>query len=372
MLRILFTSDYEIHGDGSGSPRKLMVETTDRMLALFAQFGARLTIMADVAEIMRFERHWKETGRDEFAAEAIMGQLRQAVAGGHDVQLHLHPSYLDAVYQDGRWRQDYAGYDFARLGFDRIVDLLRQGKAFLERALRPARSGYRCTVFRAANWSMQPSADVVRALVEAGILIDTSVFKYGRRQGLVSFDYAAAWSDLVPWPVSRQDVCLRDPEGKLFESPIYAERRRVGAFLTPQRVYRAVLSRLHRVGAGSTEGEAGGAGRQGGSGGRLARFFTTRHAWKMDFNQCTGGQLISALRRVEAKSRSYPVELPVVLIGHSKLFTRQNAWSLGRFLRFVADRPSRFAFGTFADVDYEAIRRSVHQDRPHLSPQQAE
>ena len=34
MLKIIFTLDYEIHGNGDGCPHELMVEPTDRMLRL--------------------------------------------------------------------------------------------------------------------------------------------------------------------------------------------------------------------------------------------------------------------------------------------------------------------------------------------------
>ena len=54
MLNVIFTIDYEIHGNGEGSPHELMVEPTRRLLDLFEKYGAKLTIMADVAEILKF------------------------------------------------------------------------------------------------------------------------------------------------------------------------------------------------------------------------------------------------------------------------------------------------------------------------------
>ena len=65
---------------------------------------------------------------------------------------------------------------------------------------------YRCFVFRAANWSVYPGRNVIRALVNNGIKADTSIFKYGRRKGIVSFDYSAAESELVPWRVGEADL----------------------------------------------------------------------------------------------------------------------------------------------------------------------
>ena len=134
MLQLVFTLDYEIHGNGDGCPLELMVEPTDRMLDLFDCYGAKLTIMAEVAEILRFREHAVTTGRDQFGYEAIVGQLRRAVASAHDVQLHLHPSYCRAVYRDGRWQQDYASYDLARLGQIKCAyqwrDVLAVGELF--------------------------------------------------------------------------------------------------------------------------------------------------------------------------------------------------------------------------------------------------
>ena len=250
MLQLVFTLDYEIHGNGDGCPLELMVEPTDRMLDLFDCYGAKLTIMAEVAEILRFREHAVTTGRDQFGYEAIVGQLRRAVASAHDVQLHLHPSYCRAVYRDGRWQQDYASYDLARLGHDRLVKLIGVGKAYLEDTLRGARSHYTCSVFRAGHWSMHPSRDVVEALATDGIRIDTSVFKWGRRDSLVKFDYGAAWHRFVPWPIDVADVCKPDPMGSVFEVPICAEHRPWWAFVTLYRLHRMLQSRVHRLGVG--------------------------------------------------------------------------------------------------------------------------
>ena len=247
MLAPLFTLDYEIHGSGSGCPFALMVEPTRRLIELFDEYGAKVTIMADVAEILKFKEHLSISGEDAFHSQAIEQQLRRAVAGGHDVQLHIHSSYFEARLANGHWSQDWSEYNFAQLPAARMDWMVKQGKQYLESLLRPVNSGYRCTVFRAANWSVSPSRTVVEVLVKNGIRVDTSVFKYGCRRGLVEFNYSRAPSALVPWRVSADDICEEDDRGKLWEFPIYAELRGLGAFLTPQRLYRAVIGRFHRL-----------------------------------------------------------------------------------------------------------------------------
>jgi hypothetical protein len=239
--------DYEIHGNGEGCPHALMAEPTRRMLDLFDRYGAKLTIMADVAEILKFKEYKEQFGRDDYHYEAIAEQLRDAVRGGHDVQLHLHSSYFNAQFKEGRWAQDWQEYNFAALSFERLDGMVRTGKRYLENLLKPHAPAYECIAFRAANWSVSPSRNVVQALVNNGIRLETSVFKHGRRKGIVSFDYSKAHSDLIPWPVDEEDICRRRDGGKLVEVPIYCERRWIGAFFSLGRLHRAKMTRAHSV-----------------------------------------------------------------------------------------------------------------------------
>ena len=351
MLQVLFTLDYEIHGNGQGSPHRLMVEPTERMLRQFDRHGAKLTVMADVGEILRFRRHAEETGRDEFSYRTIEHQLKTAVRTGHDVQFHVHPSYFNAVREDGRWRQDYSEYDVARLSFDRIDEIVSTGKGYLEGLLQPVDRSYRCVAFRAANWSMHPSPNIVQALVRNGIRIDSSVFKGGRREGMVEFDYRNAHSAVIPWRVDPEDVCRAKPDGELIEVPICTESRHLHHFARPNRVYRAVQGRLHPLPSESLA--LAGDKQEASSSTRTQRALaalTSRHAWKLDFNQCSGRQLIAALERVSKRYDTADRTLPVVLIGHSKIYTKLNERLLEPFLNHVASRPDRFSFATFRDT----------------------
>lgn len=346
MLKLIFTWDYEIHGDGRGCPRELMVEPTHRLLQRLDDFGARLTVMCEVAEVLCFRRHLEQTARDDFAYEPIESQLRAIVAAGHDVQLHLHPGYLSARRNGKRWEIDPACLDLASMPPARVLDAVRSGKSFLEEILLPVDPSYRCVAFRSGLWSMQPSRTVVDALVSNGISIDTSVFKYGVRHGPVEFDYASAPSRLVPWPVDRDDVCRPRPGSQLIEFPIYAEHRPIWSFAS-----RGRIERILRAARWSTEAPEGQGGRRGNP--------LRRHAWKADVNQCTGRQLIDALQRAEAEYADPSRTLPFVLIGHSKLFDSRNEGTLAPLLEFVSARPDRFGFGTFGDFDLETFRHRV-------------
>ena len=205
-----------------------------------------------------------------------------------------------------------------------------------------------------------------RALLANGINIETSIFKYGRRSGLVAFDYSHAHHALIPWRAADNDLCCQDIAGRLWEYPIYCERRWIGAFLTPQRVYRSLVSRAHKISSELNSLESKDRrGRQAeGKRSRMA-WLAGKHAWKADFNQCSGGQLIRALDRAIGLYGCRETDLPFVLIGHSKLFTRQNQSSLRTFLAHVARGAGGSGFGTFGDF-CESPRKSVNS-QPGLS-----
>ncbi|HTY85976.1 MAG TPA: hypothetical protein VMB80_00805 [Candidatus Acidoferrum sp.] len=350
MLNVIFSLDYEIHGNGEGCPRDLMVEPTRRLMNVFEEYGAKLTIMADVAEILRFKEYQEQQGRDDYHYEAIAQQLRDALVRGHDVQLHLHASYFNAREENGRWVQDWSEYNFAGLSLDRLNEIVRRGKQYLETLLQPVAPDYRCTVFRAANWAVSPSRNVVRALVKNGFRVESSVFKYGRREGLVNFDYSDAPSELIPWPVDEDNICRCHPDGELMEVPIYCERRWIGAFLSLNRLRRALMTRAHPIQGAAVE--ANGASslgqRRTPAWRRKLKLVTQPQAWKADFNQCTGRQLIRAIQRAETKvARGEKRAIPFVLIGHSKQFSPANERSLRPFLEYVAVNKSRYRFATF-------------------------
>ena len=358
---VLFTSDYEIHGNGEGSPHELIVEPTDRMLKLFDKYGAKLTIMADVGEILKFKEYYEETGEDKFHYLQIEEQLQRAVLTGHDVQLHVHSSYFKSFYKDNRWVQHWPEYSMADLDYDRVTEIIKIGKDFLEETIRKVQPAYRCTAFRAANWSMMPSGNLSRALIENDIYIDSSVFKYGQRKGRVTFNYDNAYSELLPWPADRDDVCKVSGDSPLMEIPIYCEQRKIWDFITPNRLFRVFQASFHKHPKSDLPEQESmdSAVPVEGSGfiSKISRLLNEKHALKLDFNQCTGSQMIQMLKNIHSKYHHLDTAIPVVSIGHSKIFTKANERSLSKFLKYVNRPDNDCFFATFRDFEMDNYRR---------------
>ena len=359
MIKLIFTIDYEIHGNGDGSPNELMVEPAWRIIKLFDKYGAKLTVFAEVAEIIKFGEYKEKFKMDDYNYEMVINQLKCFVCKDHDVQLHLHPSYINAVYENNKWKQDWSEYNLAELSYDRIQELIKTGKEFLETLLKPINKNYKCIAFRASNWSMMPSKNIVNALLDNGMLIDTSVWKNGKRKGTINFDYSSSFSEVIPWFANMNNINEKNNNSKLLEIPIYCKDKPIISFLTPIRLYRVVSAAFHKHKVTEEAPQGTGFDYRTEKVSKIAKIKSMvikKQPWKLDFNQATSSQLIKSLKEIEAKYRDYDHDIPVVLSGHSKISVKLNNFILEPFLKFVNKNRDKYSFAKFGDVDLESFR----------------
>ena len=346
---LIFTLDYEIHGNGDGQPLELMVEPTYRLMTLLEKYNQRVTIMADVAEILCFKRYADDTGRDDYHVAEIEVQLRNAIKRGHDVQLHVHSSYFKARYKNGAFDQCIEEYNMAALPIERIDEMVRQCVEYLETLLKPIKKDYKVWLFRAANWSMMPTENLYRVLVRYGITHDTSMYKGGCQGGNVCYDYREAYDNLFAYPASMTDINKRDEEGTLIELPIYTEMRPFWDFVTPMRIFRMVRAKFHKHKKNDASAESydvkdnstplnekrlNRTNEKDYSKLTLKSFFRL-NPLKMDFNQVNARGLRRMMTNVMKRAENNE-NVDVVLIGHSKTFLPYNEKTLEPFLKWVS------------------------------------
>ena len=341
---LIWTLDYEIHGNGDGSPLELMIEPTGRLMNLLEKYHQRLTIMADVAEILCFKRYLAQTGRDDYHVADIEEQLRDAIRRGHDVQLHIHSSYFKAVHNGHSFDQCIEEYNMAALPIERIDEMATECVTYLENLLRPVKKDYKVWLFRAANWSMMPTENLYKVLVKHGITHDTSVYKGGCQGGNVCYDYREAYDNLFAYPASMHNINERDEKGALIELPIYTEMRPFWDFISVVRIFRMVRAKFHRhkrnerVNELTTERLKENADKNDNRKLSLKSFFRLSPL-KMDFNQVNSRGLRrmmkNVVRKVEGVKELKNERVDVVLIGHAKTFVPYNERTLEPFLRWI-------------------------------------
>lgn len=308
-LSVLFTLDYEVFGDGSGDPLREQVIPTRYLMDILELYDARLTLFFEYGQYLAYQKFGLSDPWYLRRNEAITAQLRDAVSRGHDVQLHLHPTWRNAQLISGEIRLDTTSFDVSELPPTELTDLLSDGKRFLEGLLRAVDDDYRCVAFRAGAWSASRQAPYLAALAASGFLCDSSVVpgaRYASSYG--RFDYTQAPTELGWWRVSDRLDCP-DPDGAIVELPIYARIERFAFLRYVNGQYRR-MSRLvkefypHKL-----------TDRGLGFWGRLEKILARSYVMA-DFNALDAESLAS-LVRLATTDRREPWS-PLVFIGHSK------------------------------------------------------
>jgi hypothetical protein len=173
-IHLALTHDWELRGDGSGDIEAIQFAPLRRLLEIYAKFGARTTFLPDLMQQLRFRQPESQHPELKSLADSWDEHVREAFRGGHDIQLHLHPQWLNAEYVNGRWRPHG---DWSILNYDRDVahGMLADGQAYLESLLRPLDSAYRCLAFRAGALAAAPSPHLFNSLVNLRIELDVSI-----------------------------------------------------------------------------------------------------------------------------------------------------------------------------------------------------
>ena len=324
MIALVISLDYELPHSRRADIRRHMIDPTNALLAVCHNYGAKLTIMLEIAELWAFEDvkngHFKHyLGYDP--SNEIRQQLVEAICLGHDVQMHLHPQWLGGMWSGDGWKLNYDKYRFPLWEYDEMVEVLKRAKKYLEDLLRPHCAEYSCIGFRAGNWNTQPSVNYLRALKVAGFKSDTSVFKWGHVDTpSVYLDYRDAYSNVLPW-YAADDINRTSRAGGIIEFPIYTEAVSLFRMLSLKRLLltgkyliedRAIA---HAVHAANSMGRR----RSRGFLSNLNRLLQKR-PHKLDFCKLTKWQMRQMIENIMiqygSKEGGYPV--PIVMIGHSK------------------------------------------------------
>ena len=228
----LLTLDVEIFGNGTGDILYCMIEPTRQLLQILARHDVRVTLFPDVCLL------WAIDENERSGAFAHLGYspgaefrklLTEALAAGHDVQLHAHPEFTGATYkglqfvvpEKENWRITALPEGTDCRPLDSIDGIIGEGKRTLARVLKESAPDHEITTFRAGMLCSRPEEALFRALRRHGIRFDLSgAFGFRIDTGVGSVDFTDAFRSPDPVPVGATYL-ERSPLKDLIALPIY-------------------------------------------------------------------------------------------------------------------------------------------------------
>lgn len=229
-MNFSLTIDYELNGDGSGDVFKDLVDPTNKLLEIFESREIKITFFVEVLEMIRMSEQWdkgEEMGYDRNPVYAMREQILRAAQLGHDIQLHIHPQWYRAEYNNQKWILDMSNWriaDFNLNSASDLMDLVSQCKSYLEDLMREIQPDYTVSGFRAGGYNIMPSVEIYKVLTNLGFRYDSSVYAGGYENGdLSKFDYRSLSNVIDHWWVDPEDICSSTISRKeLMELPIFS------------------------------------------------------------------------------------------------------------------------------------------------------
>lgn len=314
-MKTLLTFDYEVYfGRRTGTVERCLLEPTEALLDIAERRRAPLAFFVDAGYLLalrREMRHAPALARDH---AAVCRQLKRIVRRGHELQLHIHPHWEDARWEEGAWRLDLARYALHAFAPGEIGEIVSRYLA----ALRDLGGPSAGRAYRAGGWVIQPFDRLRDALRCAGVAIDSTVYPGGHRGGTVQpYDFRAAPAR-SRWRFE-SDPLVEDANGAFLEVPIASRR------LTPDFFWRLAAAR--KVG-GARHRPFGDGEAIAMDGGDLVARLTAPSTSVVSID----GYKASFLDSAAADYRRRGLE-DFVVIGHPKAFT---PFSLDRLDQFLA------------------------------------
>jgi hypothetical protein len=326
-----------------------LIQPAEKLMRICESVGARVTFFMDVCEYWAFQRAENKGLLPENYTPAtwIKNQLKVAVKKGHDVQLHIHPQWIDHAYVSPTkwnvnldlWRLPHVPGGYGdRYDSSSLLGLFTLGRKTLEDLLKPIKPDYECRAFRAGAWCIQPEKQILQAMREAGIYYDTTVVP-GLKivENLNYLDFTQAPWDLPCWRVNER-VDRLDQKGSLLEIPIFSDS--IGFFKRLLFQANKSLFNIKANPSGCLDNPAA-TDRSKGPGVKLLSIFATISPQVKMFNYCNASvaEMKYFIRQAHKRFKhvSHPKTFPIVAIGHPKLFG--NAKEFEKFLHWVVNQP---------------------------------
>jgi hypothetical protein len=220
-IRLLLTFDHELPlGSLRSSYQNALFDPTERLFESAKRFDVPLTLFTDVLCALRY----KEWDRPGFY-EPYKNQLQNAIALGHDVQLHLHPHWLTSKYVNGVFipSSDYSLSDFENNQKNNIGDIVSNGTRFLEEVCREANNNYKVLAFRAGGYNIEPgSKEIFAQLAKNDIRYDSSVvLKYYFVSSLSLVDFRKV-PPMPNWFIGNDGNFRKPADSGILEIPVAA------------------------------------------------------------------------------------------------------------------------------------------------------
>jgi hypothetical protein len=223
-IRLILSFDHELSLGGTVSYRRNLFDPTDALIRLADDLAVPISLFTDVLCAERYAQ-WDPAG---FFTPYSM-QIASALTRGHDVQLHIHPHWVDSTWANGTY---YPSTHFALSDFENalppndIPGIVNRAYDFLCELCTAYVADYRCIAYRAGGHNLSPATGtILTALFDNGVRIDSSIVKGFRFRSELSTVDLTGMPKSPNWMIPLSGPLYAEADSGMFEIPVAAKPR---------------------------------------------------------------------------------------------------------------------------------------------------
>ena len=214
---IILTFDYEVFLGKSGTIEKCILEPVNLLLDVLDEADIKGVFFIDILHLVKL----REVGNHK-DFNKLKTNIQDLIKRGHFAELHIHPHWIDAVYDsnDRSWDlSENRFYKVSTLSKEQAKKIFHDGIELLSSIGKEVQVTYEIKAFRAGGLCIQPFSDFREVLFDNNILIESSVAPGLRNDDSIqSFDFSKSLK-FEPYKFS-EDPLVEVESGPFIQFPL--------------------------------------------------------------------------------------------------------------------------------------------------------
>ncbi len=345
-LNLLITFDYELPLGGiTKSFGHSLFSPVEKLLETLKHSNIKAVFFVDILSYLRF----RELGITDYTL-AFEKQISEILTQGHDIQLHLHPHWLESYYKNGKIipSSKFKLGDYSNeKGKNSIENIVKRGVETLTELCQKTDATYRCIAYRAGGYNFVPQAGrILKVLYDNGIRYDSSVSRgYFFKSDTSLADYRKI-PDMPNWYLSPDGDFSKTAKNTdfIYEVPITSKPKGIfempTAFKLKKFAYRAVENRGAMIHSNIKINKVD----------KIRQLFSSRML-TVDNHTFSPEYLINILDYNLRKFKKHK-EIHLALIGHPKSMGKYHYFLLTEFVKLTKQKYGNgIEYVGFKDID---------------------
>lgn len=225
---VLIEDDWELSGNSLGNVASHQYIPSLIFMKMAKKLGINLTFMVDVAQQLEFNKHIDEDPNFRLQKNLWDDSVLLMKEYGFDVQLHLHPQWLNASLNGDLYYLN-RNWNIGKYNSVSQKALIHNAINYLHNLIRKIDPDYEVHAFKGGSWGLQPSDTLFNILEEEGIRIVIGVRKgmYIPENGV---DYRNLEEELLPYYPCYTDIQKKsNKKEKIFVIPLQSYKPGLGS-----------------------------------------------------------------------------------------------------------------------------------------------